>query len=74
MKLIVDAAPHEYMLEQIEFNLRMVCKTTFIPVCMHNTITKRGETAMMRATSWGRKANVVELVKAGANPDLQDKV
>ena len=37
-------------------------------------ITQRGETALMRATSCGRMANVKELIKAKANLDLQDLV
>ena len=36
--------------------------------------TQRGQTALMRATRCDCRANVVELIKAGANLNLQDKV
>ena len=37
-------------------------------------ITQKGGTALMRATKNGHIANVVELIKAGADPNLQDEV
>ena len=37
-------------------------------------ITQYGESALMKAASEGRTEVVVELVKARANLDLQDKV
>ena len=45
----------------------------FIPVSL-KIIIQRGETALMRATSCGRMANVEQLIKAKANLDLQNLV
>ena len=39
-----------------------------------HVITQDGRSALMEATSKGRTDVVVELVKAGANVDMQDKV
>ena len=36
--------------------------------------TQKGETALMRATKNDHAANVVELIKAGADLNLQNKV
>ena len=52
---------------------------SLLPACnmlkmyMH-FITQKMETALMRATRYGHTANVVELIKAGAELDLQDEV
>ena len=44
-------------------------------VILHmSVITQRGWSALMYAASGGRTAIVVELVKAGANLNLQNKV
>ena len=39
-----------------------------------SVITQDGHSALMRAASWGNTEVVVELVKAGANVDIQDNV
>ena len=46
-----------------------VCHTTHVSV-----ITQDGESALMRAVREGNTEVVVELVKAGANVDMQDRV
>ena len=44
-------------------------------VTLHmSVITQRGWSALMRAAREGKTEAVVELVKAGANVDMQDKV
>ena len=44
-------------------------------VILHmSVITQGGDTALMLAASDGKTESVVELVKAGANVDMQDKV
>ena len=44
-------------------------------VILHmSVITQRGRSALMWAASEGKTEVVVELVKAGANVDVQDKV
>ena len=44
-------------------------------VILHmSVITQRGYSALMRAAWWGNTEVVVELVKAGANVDMQDNV
>ena len=53
--------------------------TTFVRSCLCHTscvyiITQDAESALMRAADWGHTEVVVELVKAGANKDLQDEV
>ena len=40
----------------------------------HFVTTQDGWSALMYASSWGRTEVVVELVTAGANLNLQDKV
>ena len=40
----------------------------------HINHTQMGETALMTATRYGRITNVVELIRSGANMNLQDKV
>lgn len=37
-------------------------------------ITQKGGSALMYAANWGRTEAITQLVKAGANLDLQDKV
>ena len=37
-------------------------------------ITQNGRSALMKAAEYGRTEVIVELVKAGANKDLQDEV
>ena len=39
-----------------------------------SVITQWGHSALMLAAMWGRTEVVVELVKAGANVDMQSKV
>ena len=39
-----------------------------------STVTQDGESALMKASSYGHTEVVVELVRAGANKDLQNKV
>ena len=46
----------------------------YIPFTTTSVITQSGQTALMRAASKGYTEVVVELVKAKANLDLQDKV
>ena len=46
----------------------------YIPFTTTSVITQAGQTALMRAASGGYTEVVVELVKAKANLDLQDKV
>ena len=45
-------------------------------VCTHtlSVTAQNGETALMRAAWWGNTDVVVELVRGGANLDLQNKV
>ena len=44
-------------------------------VILHlSVITQEGVSALMAAAVWGRTEAVVELVKAGANVDMQTKV
>ena len=44
-------------------------------VILHmSVITQDGESALMIAARWGRTEVVVELVKAGANLNLQNRV
>ena len=44
-------------------------------VILHmSVITQEGWSALMSAAGWGKTEAVVELVKAGANVDMQDKV
>ena len=45
-----------------------MCHTT------HSVITQNGESALMKAAYFGETEVVVELVKSGANLDLQDNV
>ena len=45
-----------------------------VPFTTTSVITQSGETALMEAVSEGHTEVVVELVKAKANLDLQDKV
>ena len=45
-----------------------------VPFTTTSVITQSGETALMIAASGGHTEVVVELVKAKANLDLQDKV
>ena len=40
----------------------------------YSTITQNGRSALMEAARLGMTNTVVELVKAGANVDMQDKV
>ena len=46
----------------------------YIPFTTTSVITQNGLTALTRAARWGRTKGIVELVKAKANLDLQDKV
>ena len=46
-----------------------VCVIPYVSV-----ITQNGKTALMKAVSEGRADVVVELVKAGANVNMQNKV
>ena len=46
----------------------------YIPFTTTSVITQDGQTALMKAASKGHTEVVVELVKAKANLDLQDKV
>ena len=46
----------------------------YIPFTTTSVITQDGDTALMIAASEGYTKVVVELVKAKANLDLQDKV
>ena len=39
-----------------------------------SVVTQRGDSALIEAAFYGRTEVVVELVKAGANLDLQNKV
>ena len=44
-------------------------------VILHmSVITQYGASALMLAAGWGKTEAVVELVKAGANVDMQDEV
>ena len=44
-------------------------------VILHmSVITQVGYSALMLAAEWGRTGAVVELIKAGANLDLQNEV
>ena len=45
-------------------------------VCTHtlSVTAQDGETALIRAARWGRTDVVVELVRGGANLDLQNEV
>ena len=43
-------------------------------LCLLSLISQDGDSALMRAVKDGKTEVVVELVKAGANLDLQDKV
>ena len=45
-----------------------------VSVCVMSVITQDGRSALMYATMWGRTEVVVELVKAGANLNLQTTV
>ena len=46
-----------------------------ISVSLHmSVITQRGESVLMMAAGWGRTEVVSQLLKAGANTDLQNKV
>ena len=47
-------------------------RTTYIIVCVH--VTQDGDSALILAASLGLTDVVVELVKAGANLNLQNKV
>ena len=46
----------------------------YIPFTTTSVITQYGQTALMIAARWGQTKAVVELVKAKANLDLQNKV
>ena len=46
-----------------------MCHTTHVSV-----ITQDGGSALMWAARWGKAEVIVELVKAGAHVDMQDKV
>ena len=58
------------------YTLNMICnhECIHVPFTTTSVITQSGDTALMRAARWGRTEVVVELVKANANLDLQDKV
>ena len=58
------------------YTLNMICnhECIHVPFTTTSVITQSGETALMEAARWGRTEVVVELVKANANLDLQDKV
>ena len=43
-------------------------------ILLMSVITQDGESALMRAAYWGQTEVVVELVKAGADLNLQNKV
>ena len=46
-----------------------MCHATHVSV-----ITQWGESSLMEAAKWGKTEVVVELVKAGANMDMQTEV
>ena len=58
------------------YTLNMICnhECIHVPFTTTSVITQLGETALMRAASEGHTKVVVELVKANANLDIQDKV
>ena len=58
------------------YTLNMICnhECIHVPFTTTSVITQLGETALMEAASSGRTEVVVELVKANANLDIQDKV
>ena len=58
------------------YTLNMICnhECIHVPFTTTSVITQSGDTALMRAVSKGQTKVVVELVKAKANLDLQDKV
>ena len=44
-------------------------------VILHmSVITQDGDSALMKAARWGKTEVIAELVKAGANVDMQTKV
>ena len=58
------------------YTLNMICnhECIHVPFTTTSVITQSGHTTLMKAASKGRTEVVVELVKAKANLDLQDKV
>ena len=67
---------HVYIQEHNIVVLVIVIMNVYMYHLLYTTsvITQSGETALMRAASEGRTEVVVELVKAKANLDLQNKV
>ena len=57
------------------YTLNMICnhECIHVPFTTTSVITQSGETALMIAASRGYTEVIVELVKAKANLDLQDK-
>ena len=58
------------------YTLNMICnhECIHVPFTTTSVITQSGQTALMKVASRGRTKVVVELVKANANLDIQDKV
>ena len=58
------------------YTLNMICnhECIHVPFTTTSVITQSGDTALMEAASRDHTEVVVELVKAKANLDLQDKV
>ena len=57
------------------YTLNMICnhECIHVPFTTTSVITQSGQTALMEAARWGYTEVIVELVKAKANLDLQDK-
>ena len=76
----LDLSDKVCMLVEISLKLLILCclgvqshlRTTHIIVCVH--VTQNGDSALTLAARHGRTYVVVELVKAGANLDLQNHV
>ena len=58
------------------YTLNMICnhECVHVPFTATSVITQSGQTALMEAASEGHTKVIVELVKAKANLDIQDKV